>query len=79
MPELQQRDDSGILAGMWGPPLAETLEVEGMEYLGEIQHVLSHRDMHIRVWRSEGAQGIDPSSVPLSSLDLKLLALAGLD
>ena len=79
MPELQQRDGTGILAGMWGPPLAETLEVEGMEYLGEIQHVLSHRDMHIRVWRSEGAQGIDPSRVPLSSLDVKLLALAGLD
>tara|TARA_B100001778_G_scaffold26498_1_gene19414 strand:- start:129 stop:1103 length:975 start_codon:yes stop_codon:yes gene_type:complete len=78
MPELQQRDDSGILAGMWGPPLAETFDIEGMEYLGEIQHVLSHRDMHIKVWRSECEQGVDPSSVPLSSLDVKLLALADL-
>lgn len=79
MPELQQRNDSGILAGMWGPPIAETLNVEGLEYIGEIQHVLSHRDMHIRVWRSKCEQGVNPSSVPLSSLDVKLLSLAGLD
>jgi len=77
LPHLQPRDVDGILAGMWGPEMAETLEVDSLEYLGELHHVLSHRDLHLKVWKGTAARGVDPSSVPLSSLDVKILKMAG--
>ena len=76
-PELVQRDATGILAGMWGPVMAESLDVDSLAYLGEVHHVLSHRDMHIRVWKGAVDSGVDPQSVPLSSLDVKILSLGG--
>ena len=59
-PELVQRDATGILAGMWGPVMAESLDVDSLAYLGEVHHVLSHRDMHIRVWKGAVDSGVDP-------------------
>ena len=76
-PELEMRDASGILAGMWGPKLVEHVNAEGLGYLGEVHHVLSHRDMHVKVWCGVAEKGVDPATVPLSSLDVKLLKLAG--
>lgn len=78
-PHLEQRGTSGILAGMWGPVIEEHLEVDSLEYLGEIKHVLSHRDLHVRVWRDTISIGVDPRTVPLSSLDLKILTLGGVN
>ena len=79
LPHLEQRGTSGILAGMWGPVIEEHLEVDSLEYLGEIKHVLSHRDLYVRVWRGTVPIGVDPATVPLSSLDLKILSLGGVN
>lgn len=79
LPELVQRGSTGILAGMWGPVMGESLDVDSLTYLGEVHHVLSHRDMHIRVWKGKVETGVDPKSVPLSSLDVKILRLGGVD
>ena len=78
-PELVQRGSTGILVGMWGPVMGESLDVDSLTYLGEVHHVLSHRDMHIRVWKGKVETGVDPKSVPLSSLDVKILRLGGVD
>jgi A/G-specific adenine glycosylase len=79
LPELVQRGSTGILVGMWGPVMGESLDVDSLTYLGEVHHVLSHRDMHIRVWKGKVETGVDPKSVPLSSLDVKILRLGGVD
>lgn len=77
LPHLQPRSVDGILAGMWGPEMGESLEVSSLEYIGEVHHVLSHRDLHLKVWKGTVAEGVDPASVPLSSLDVKILKMAG--
>lgn len=74
-PHLVQREMKGILAGMWGPPMGEQLDVEGLEYIGEVKHVLSHRDLFVKVWRGSCDVGTEPSSVAISSLDAKILSL----
>lgn len=74
-PQLIQRDMRGILAGMWGPPMAEHLDVEGMEYIGEVKHVLSHRDIFVKVWRGVCEVGTDAATVAISSLDVKILSM----
>ena len=72
-PHLVQRGNAGILASMWGPEMAEQLDVTSYEYVGEVHHVLSHRDLHVRIWKGSIEQGIDEGTVPLSSLDQKVL------
>ena len=72
-PHLVQRGNDGILASMWGPEMAEQLDVTSYDYVGEVHHVLSHRDLHVRIWKGSIEQGIDESTVPLSSLDQKVL------
>lgn len=74
-PELVQRGSDGILAGMWGPPMAENLNTEGLELIGIIQHALSHRDLYVEVWLGSCSKGTEPSSVALSSLAQKILSL----
>jgi A/G-specific adenine glycosylase len=76
-PHLEQRSTDGILAGMWGAELGEDLAVDSQEFIGEVRHVLSHRDLFVQVFRGVAERGIDPSTVPLSSLDVKILKLAG--
>lgn len=75
LPQLVQRGENGILAGLWGPRMAERIEIESLEFLGEVKHVLSHRDIFVQVWLGHCQNGIDPETVALSSLDRKILAL----
>ena len=76
-PELIQRPDSGLFAGLWGPQIVEEIVTEGLEYLGCIKHILSHRTMNVHVWRDSCMQGIDPNTVALSTLDRRILTLGG--
>lgn len=75
LPLLVQRGEDGILAGLWGPKMVEKIDVESLEFIGEVKHVLSHRDIFVQVWFGICQQGIDPATVALSSLDRKVLAL----
>ena len=77
LPELIQRPDSGLFAGLWGPHIEEELDSKGLEYLGCIKHILSHRTMNVHVWKDVCKQGIDPSTVALSTLDRRILSLGG--
>lgn len=77
LPQLVQRGDEGILAGLWGPPMAEEIDIESLEYIGEVKHTLSHRDIFVQVWLGTCQQGQEPTAVALSSLDQKILALGG--
>jgi A/G-specific adenine glycosylase len=76
-PELIQRPDSGLFAGLWGPQMEEEIDSEGLEYLGCIKHILSHRTMNVHVWKDACKQGIDPNTVALSTLDRRILTLGG--
>ncbi|MEJ6562855.1 MAG: hypothetical protein QNL85_04035 [Euryarchaeota archaeon] len=49
LPELIQRSDSGLFAGLWGPRIEEELDSQGLEYLGCVKHILSHRAMNVHV------------------------------
>tara|TARA_B110000305_G_C19397874_1_gene618459 strand:+ start:43 stop:1011 length:969 start_codon:yes stop_codon:yes gene_type:complete len=75
LPFLVQRGEDGILAGLWGPHMAEELDVESLIFIGEVKHVLSHRDIFVQVWLGICRQGMDPSTVAVSALDRKILAL----
>ena len=76
-PELIQRPDSGLFGGLWGPQIEEEIFTEGLEYLGCIKHILSHRTMNVHVWKDSSKQGIDPNTVALSTLDRRILTLGG--
>lgn len=76
-PELIQRPNSGLFAGLWGPQIEDDINTKGLEYLGSIRHVLSHRTMTVQVWKDTCKQGIDPNNVALSTLDRRILTLAG--
>lgn len=76
-PELKQRPQTGLFAGLWGPVMATNLETTGCEYVGTVRHLLSHREMIVSVWKTVGADGIDPHTVALSSLDRRILSLVG--
>jgi A/G-specific adenine glycosylase len=76
-PELIQRPNSGLFAGLWGPQIEDDIDTKGLEYLGSIRHVLSHRTMTVQVWKDTCKQGIDPNNVALSTLDRRILTLAG--
>ena len=84
---LTQREGSR-LGGLWGVPITENPEglhvlcenhdVENHRSVGKVRHTFSHREWHLQVWvaeRSEG--GIDPTSVPISRLDERILETAG--
>ncbi|MEC7483796.1 MAG: hypothetical protein VX998_03305, partial [Candidatus Thermoplasmatota archaeon] len=76
-PELQQRPQTGLFAGLWGPEMATGLETTGCEFVGTIRHLLSHREMIVSVWKTVGTNGIGPMTVALSSLDRQILGLVG--
>ena len=76
-PELHQRPQTGLFAGLWGPEMAIGLETTGCEFVGTIRHLLSHREMIVSVWKTIGTDGIDPLTVALSSLDRRILGLVG--
>lgn len=77
LPHLSKRGDNGILAGLWGPRMEEKIEVGTLSFIGEVKHVLSHRDIFVQVWLGSCKKGTDPTTVALSSLDRKILALGG--
>ena len=78
LPELHQRPDTGLFAGLWGPEMGSDLETEGCDHVGTIRHLLSHRELIVSVWKSEGKNGIDSKTVALSTLDRRILELVGL-
>ena len=77
-PELHQRPQTGLFAGLWGPKMEENLQTKGCEYIGKIRHQLSHREMIVSVWKDVGLKGTDPQTVALSSLDRRILEMAGI-
>ena len=77
-PELHQRPQTGLFAGLWGPKMEAEMETKGCEYLGTLRHQLSHRELIVSVWKGVGSKGKDPLSVALSSLDRRILELAGI-
>ena len=76
-PELHQRPNTGLFAGLWGPEMASDFETTNCEFLGTIRHHLSHREMVVSVWKSNGTNGTDPNVVALSTLDRRILELVG--
>ena len=78
LPELQQRPENGLFAGLWGPYMAADVDTNGCEFVGTIRHQLSHRELVVSVWKSDGASGTNPQEVALSTLDRRLLELAGI-
>ena len=63
---LQQQPEGGLFAGLWTPPLFEgTLEPDAAQQLapspvqrgrvvGEMKHILTHRDLRVRLIRTDG-------------------------
>ena len=54
------------------------MQTQGCEYLGTLRHQLSHRELIVSVWKGVGSEGTDPLAVALSSLDRRILELAGI-
>lgn len=77
-PELHQRPETGLFAGLWGPKMEQDLDTSNCEYLGTVRHLLSHRELIVSVWKSSCEEGIDPNKVALSTLDRRILEMAGL-
>ncbi|WP_393964906.1 NUDIX domain-containing protein, partial [Exiguobacterium sp. S22-S28] len=48
---VMQRPDTGLLAGMWQYPLAETSEELPGIRVGSVKHIFSHRIWDITVYR----------------------------
>ena len=77
-PELHQRPQTGLFAGLWGPKMEANMQTKDCENLGTLRHQLSHRELIVSVWKGVGLKGTDPQSVALSSLDRRILELAGI-
>jgi DNA-binding winged helix-turn-helix (wHTH) protein len=55
--------------------MAENIDIKSLKFIGEVKHVLSHRDIFVQVWLGTCSQGRDPATVAISSLDRKILEL----
>lgn len=69
---MEQRGDDGIWAGLWQVPTVESkrklvpsqvqrrcgIELAGIDRLGSFTHVLSHRRIHVHVFRGSIAAGV---------------------
>lgn len=76
---LEQRPEGGILAGLWCPPLLDGhldadaaadeaerrwgWELDGAEDAGEVTHVLTHRDVVMRLIRARASRGTLPAEL----------------
>ncbi len=78
LPVLHQRPNNGLFAGLWGPEMGSDVKTNKSEFVGTIRHLLSHRELIVSVWRSNGSNGIHPETVALSTLDRRILQLVGL-
>ena len=76
-PELIRRPETGLFAGLWGPFYGECLDTQKLDFLGTVQHQLSHRVLKVKVWKGTSKRGTEPDSVALSILDRRVLSLAG--
>lgn len=59
---LARRPETGLLAGLWEPPLApsrDELPGRGHELVGTVKHVFSHRRLHVQVF--DGRLDAEPS------------------
>ena len=74
LPFLTKRASNVRFGGLWGPPMGD-VDTEDKEKIGEISHQLSHRDLRVTVWKGTCSKGIDPKSVPISNLDIKILSM----
>ncbi len=77
-PELHQRPQTGLFAGLWGPKMEANMQTKDCENLGTLRHQLSHRELIVSVWKGVGSEGTDPQTVALSSLDRRILEMAGI-
>jgi len=75
-PRLFRRDPSERFGGMWGPPMRDIM-TDSLTPVGEIVHHLTHRELRVKVWSGQCSKGIDPTTVPISNLDRKILEIAG--
>lgn len=75
-PRLSRRESSERFGGMWGPPMRDIM-TDSLTPVGEIVHHLTHRELRVKVWSGQCSKGIDPSTVPISNLDRKILEIAG--
>ena len=75
-PRLIKREKSERFGGMWGPPMSN-ISTDGLIPVGQIIHQLTHRELRVEVWKGQCSKGVDPSSVPMSNLDRKILEIAG--
>lgn len=76
LPYLVRRDSSERFGGMWGPPMGN-ISTYSLTLIGHVAHHLTHRELRVNVWSGQCSKGIDPSSVPISNLDRKILEIAG--
>ena len=76
LPHLVRRDSSERFGGMWGPPIGN-ISTHSLTLIGHLAHHLTHRELRVNVWSGQCSKGIDPSSVPISNLDRKILEFAG--
>ena len=53
------------------------ISTDGLISVGQIVHQLTHRELRVEVWKGQCSKGVDPSSVPMSNLDRKILEIAG--
>lgn len=78
---IRQRPMKGLWAGLWEIPNEEVektawkkgLKKEKHEFLGEMKHVFTHFDMHIKIYRSDHFPGKNPDSaqyVPKENLSI---------
>ena len=81
-PVLHQRPLSGMFAGLWGPVYHEANSMTpNQDWLvcGTVEHLLSHRKLSVHVFLKTTdvpPQGTLRSTVAISSLDEKVLAMA---
>lgn len=69
---MEQRGDDGIWAGLWQVPTVESkrklvpsqvsrrcgIELDGIDRIGSFTHELSHRRIHVHVFRGDAAAGV---------------------
>ena len=77
------------MGGLWGVPFAEgaiateqLLHGREVEKIGTIRHDFTHKRLHVTVYTSDATPLdilIKPDTVPLSTLDKKILGLFKVD
>lgn len=76
---VEQRPDTGLLAGMWQYPLVESTEDRRGTYVGNIKHIFSHRIWEVSIYRvttqPEGTVLMDEATYvkqPISVAQMKI-------